>query len=49
LGRQISDIHNVAGGEPLAERVRADHVTVHRFTHLLADAARFARHPPGDR
>jgi transposase, IS6 family len=30
-----------------------DHVTVHgwvrRFTPLLADAARFARHAPGDR
>ncbi|HEY7175774.1 MAG TPA: IS6 family transposase [Micromonosporaceae bacterium] len=40
--------------ELLAERgVQADHVTVHRwvqrFTPLLADAASFARHSPGDR
>ena len=40
--------------ELLVERgVEADHVTVYRwvqrFTPLLADAARFARHGPGDR
>jgi transposase-like protein len=40
--------------ELLAERgVVADHVTiyrwVHKFTPLLVDAARFARHSPGDR
>jgi transposase-like protein len=40
--------------ELLAERgVQVDHVTVYRwvqrFTPLLADAARFARHSPGDR
>nr|BFE74825.1 hypothetical protein GCM10020092_081260 [Actinoplanes digitatis] len=40
--------------ELLAERgIDVDHVTVyrwvHRFTLLLADAARFARHSPGDR
>jgi transposase-like protein len=40
--------------ELLAERgVEVDHVTVYRwvqrFTPLLADAARFARHSPGDR
>jgi IS6 family transposase len=40
--------------ELLAERgVEVDHVTVYRwvqrFTPLLADAARFARHCPGDR
>src|SRR6185369_15066553 len=40
--------------ELLAERgIDVDHVTVHRwvqrFTPLLADAARFARHGPGDR
>ena len=40
--------------ELLVERgVEADHVTVYRwvqrFTPLLADAARFARHSPGDR
>jgi IS6 family transposase len=40
--------------ELLAERgVGVDHVTVYRwvqrFTPLLADAARFARHSPGDR
>jgi len=40
--------------ELLVERgVEVDHVTVHRwvqrFTPLLADAARFARHSPGDR
>ena len=40
--------------ELLAERgVEVDHVTVYRwvqrFTPLLIDAARFARHPPGDR
>ncbi len=40
--------------ELLAERgVEVDHVTVyrwvHRFTPLLADAARFRRHSPGDR
>jgi IS6 family transposase len=40
--------------ELLAERgIEADHVTVYRwvqrFTPLLADAARFARHAPGDR
>jgi transposase-like protein len=40
--------------ELLAERgVDVDHVTVYRwvqrFTPLLADAARFARHAPGDR
>jgi transposase-like protein len=40
--------------ELLAERgIEADHVTVYRwvqrFTPLLADAARFARHSPGDR
>jgi transposase-like protein len=40
--------------EPLAERgVEVDHVTVfrwvQRFTPLLADAARFTRHTPGDR
>src|SRR5258705_6672336 len=40
--------------ELLVERgVEVDHVTVfrwvHRFTPLLADAARFARHAPGDR
>jgi transposase-like protein len=38
----------------LAERgVQVDHVTVYRrvqrFTPLLADAARFCRHSPGDR
>ena len=40
--------------ELLAERgIEVDHVTVYRwvqrFTPLLADAARFARHSPGDR
>jgi IS6 family transposase len=40
--------------ELLAERgIDVDHVTVYRrvqrFTPLLADAARFARHSPGDR
>ncbi len=40
--------------ELLAERgIEVDHVTVyrwvHRFTPLLADAARFTRHTPGDR
>src|SRR4051812_11973485 len=40
--------------ELLAERgIEADHVTVYRwvqrFTPLLADAARFTRHSPGDR
>jgi transposase-like protein len=40
--------------ELLAERdVEVDHVTVYRwvrrFTPLIADAARFARHAPGDR
>src|SRR4051812_49530645 len=40
--------------ELLAERgIEVDHVTVyrwvHRFTPLLADAARFCRHSPGDR
>jgi transposase, IS6 family len=40
--------------ELLAERgVEVDHVTVYRwvqrFTPLLADAGRFARHAPGDR
>jgi hypothetical protein len=40
--------------ELLLERgVEVDHVTVYRwvqrFTPLLADAARFARHSPGDR
>jgi len=40
--------------ELLAERgIEVDHVSVfrwvHRFTPLLADAARFARHTPGDR
>jgi IS6 family transposase len=40
--------------ELLAERgINVDHVTVHRcvqrFTPLLADAARYARHSPGDR
>jgi hypothetical protein len=40
--------------ELLAERgVQVDHVTVYRwvqrFTPLFADAARFARHAPGDR
>ena len=40
--------------ELLAERrVEVDHVTVYRwvqrFTPLFADAARFARHTPGDR
>jgi IS6 family transposase len=40
--------------ELLAERgIEADHVTVYRwvrrFTPLLADAARFTRHCPGDR
>jgi len=40
--------------ELLMERgVEVDHVTVYRwvqrFTPLLADAARFARHSPGDR
>jgi transposase-like protein len=40
--------------ELLAERgIEVDHVTVyrwvHRFTPLFADAARFARHSPGDR
>src|SRR5439155_10105677 len=40
--------------ELLAERgVKVDHVTVYRwvqrFTPLLADAARFTRHSPGDR
>ena len=38
----------------LAERgIEVDHVTVYRwvqrFTPLFADAARFARHSPGDR
>lgn len=41
-------------GELLAERgIEVDHVTVYRwvqrFTPLLADAARFARHSSGDR
>ena len=40
--------------ELLAERgIEVDHVTVYRwvqtFTPLLVDAARFARHSPGDR
>jgi transposase-like protein len=40
--------------ELLAERgIEVDHVTVYRwvqrFAPLLADAARFARHSPGDR
>src|SRR4051812_48107945 len=40
--------------ELLAERgIEVDHVTVYRwvqrFTPMLADAARFARHAPGDR
>jgi hypothetical protein len=40
--------------ELLAKRgINVDHVTAHRwvqrFTPLLADAARFARHAPGDR
>src|ERR1044071_1837960 len=40
--------------ELLVERgVEVDHVTIYRwvqrFTPLLADAARFARHSPGDR
>jgi hypothetical protein len=40
--------------ELLAQRgIEVDHVTVYRwvqrFTALLADAARFARHSPGDR
>jgi IS6 family transposase len=40
--------------ELLAERgIEVDHVTVYRwvqrFTPPLADAARFARHAPGDR
>jgi transposase-like protein len=40
--------------ELLVERgIEVDHVTVYRwvqrFTPLLADAARFARHSPGDR
>src|SRR3954454_17933174 len=40
--------------ELLGERsIQVDHVTVyrwvHRFTPLLADAARFCRHSPGDR
>ena len=40
--------------ELLAERgIEVDHVTVYRwvqrFTPLLADAARFCRHAPGDR
>jgi transposase-like protein len=40
--------------ELLTERgIQVDHVTVyrwvHRFTPLLADAARFTRHAPGDR
>src|SRR3954470_7913730 len=40
--------------ELLAERgIEVDHVTVyrwvHRFTPLLADAAGFTRHSPGDR
>jgi transposase-like protein len=40
--------------ELLAERgIEVDHVSVfrwvHRFTPLLADVARFARHSPGDR
>jgi hypothetical protein len=40
--------------ELLAERgIEVDHVTVYRwvqrFTPLLADAARFTRHSPGDR
>jgi transposase, IS6 family len=34
-------------------RVEVDHVTVYRwvqpFTPLLADAAQYCRHPPGDR
>jgi IS6 family transposase len=40
--------------ELLAERgIEVDHVTIYRwvqrFTPLLADAAQFARHSPGDR
>ena len=40
--------------ELLAERgIEVDHVTIYRwvqrFTPLLADVARFARHSPGDR
>jgi hypothetical protein len=42
------------GGKLLAEReIEVDHVTIYRwvqrFTPLLADAARFTRHAPGDR
>jgi transposase-like protein len=42
------------GEELLVERgVEVDHVTIYRwvqrFTPPLADAARFARHSPGDR
>src|SRR5260370_8728151 len=49
LGLSYRDVE-----ELLAERgVEVDHVTVYRwvqrFTSLLADAARFARHSPGDR
>src|SRR5690349_20158972 len=48
-GRSYRDVE-----ELLAERgIEVDHLTVYRwvqrFTPLLADAARFARHAPGDR
>jgi transposase-like protein len=48
-GRSYRDVE-----ELLAERgIDGDHVTVYRwvqrFTPLLADAARFSRHSPGDR
>jgi transposase-like protein len=47
-GRSYRDVK-----EPLAERGVEVHVAVYRwvqrFTSLLADAARFARHSPGDR
>ncbi len=48
-GLSYRDVEELLAGRG----VEVDHVTVYRwvqrFTPLLADAARFARHSPGDR
>jgi transposase-like protein len=48
-GRSYRDVEEL----PAERGIEVDHVTIYRwvqrFTPLLADAARFARHSPGDR
>jgi trans-aconitate methyltransferase len=50
-GHITAYLHELGRNPPnvLIARTSSEHRTVARFTPLLADAARFARHSPGDR